>query len=81
MRFRAKLTAENVVILHGVSQTFEKLSSVSVMVLSEENVRIAAVCESIDNTRLYSDIRSLDLFADYKIESQVFDHIFYNSLI
>ena len=71
MRFRAKLTADNIVILHGVSQTFEKLSSVSVIFLSEDNIRFAAVSDTIDATRLYSEIRSLELFAEYKIESQV----------
>jgi HUS1 checkpoint protein len=70
MKFKAKISKELLLVLHGVVSTIEKIGENAAMLLTEDSVRIAVVSESIETPRCYSEFKSSMLFSEYKIESQ-----------
>jgi HUS1 checkpoint protein len=70
MKFRARLSAENASVFHGIAATLEKIATTASIFLNEECIRIAVLTENPDTPRCYSEILPGELFMDYRIESQ-----------
>ncbi|KAJ1440868.1 checkpoint protein Hus1/Mec3 [Ochromonadaceae sp. CCMP2298] len=70
MKFRAKISKENLVALHSIVLTLERLASTAAIFLNEESVRISLISESIDAPRCYAELSAHNLFLEYRIESQ-----------
>lgn len=70
MKFRAKLSKEFLLVLHGITTTLEKVSENVAVLLNEDAVRLAVIPESLETPRCYAELKANILFMDYKIESQ-----------
>jgi len=70
MRFKAKISKENVGVLHGVMSAFDHISHKAVLHLSPKEFKIALVTESTDAPQCYAVMSTQFLFEDYRIESQ-----------
>ena len=70
MKFRAKISKDNLVTLHNVILTFERIASCATIYLDEESVRISLISESIDAPRCFAELSAVNLFSEYRIESQ-----------
>lgn len=70
MKFRAKITKECLVTLHNVIVTFERIASCATIYLDEESVRISLISESIDSPKCFAELNAINLFSEYRIESQ-----------
>jgi hypothetical protein len=51
MKFRAKISKDNLVALHSIVLTLERLAGNAAVFLNEESVRISLISESIDAPR------------------------------
>lgn len=69
MKFRAKLSKDNLVILLSIVQTFERVASAATIFLDNESMRISLLSESIDAPRCFAELSAGDLFSEYRIES------------
>lgn len=72
MKFRAKISNPQLISFHGTVIALGKTSSASTIVifLTPDNIRFAAIHESIDATRCFAEISATSLCFEYKIESQ-----------
>ena len=70
MKFRAKVSKDNLVILLSIVQSFEKISSNATFFLDEQSLRISLLTESIDSPKCFAELSASDLFSEYRIESQ-----------
>eukprot|EP01036_Dinobryon_divergens_P000366 gene366-452_t len=70
MRFRARLSQENVNILIGISNLMERIGKTAVVYLTAEFFRIAVVTDDPDTPKLFSELKQENMFLDYRIESQ-----------
>lgn len=70
MKFRAKLTKDNLISLYNVILTFERVAASATIFLDEETVRISLLSESIDAPKCFAEISAHNLFSEYRIESQ-----------
>lgn len=75
------MSTEMIQMIHNVCQTFEKISNTSVIFLSEEFVRIAAVSDNEDSTKCYAEMQVFKIFTEYRIESQVLSILFNRTLL
>jgi HUS1 checkpoint protein len=70
MRFKARISKENLLMLHALTSSLEKLGSRAAIHLSPTSVKISVIFENIDAPRSYVEIPSVSLFHEYRIESQ-----------
>lgn len=70
MKFRAKLSKDNLVVLLNVVQTFERVAAAATIFLDADTVRISLLAESLDAPKCFAELSSSELFVDYRIESQ-----------
>jgi hypothetical protein len=70
MKFRAKLSKDNLVILLNVVQTFERVATAATVFLDGETVRISLLSESLDAPKCFGELSAGELFTEYRIESQ-----------
>eukprot|EP01032_Pedospumella_encystans_P010124 gene10124-11861_t len=70
MKFRAKITKDCLVTLYNVIITFERIATSATIYLDEESVRISLISESIDSPKCFAELNAINLFSEYRIESQ-----------
>jgi hypothetical protein len=70
MRFKAKISKQNLLILHTLALSLEKIGSRAAIHLSPTALKVSVIIENIDAPRCYVEIPSAYLFSDYRIESQ-----------
>jgi hypothetical protein len=69
MKFRARLSKENLIVFHGVICQLQRVGQVAAIYLSQDFLRLAVVCDSIDTPRCYSELHASSICTDYRIES------------
>jgi hypothetical protein len=77
MKFRARLSKENLLSLHGVAATLTKINATAVVFLTEDRVRFAAIQENIDAPRIFAEIDALGMFHEYRVQSQTSNTILF----
>jgi HUS1 checkpoint protein len=77
MRFKARITNENLGLLFGVTSTLERIGQTTALYLDQEFVRLAVMTESPDTPKVYAELRADAVFQDYRIESQSDNTIFF----
>jgi hypothetical protein len=77
MRFKARISNENISLLTGVTSVLERIGQTTAIYLDEQFVRLAVITESPDTPKVYAELRADVLFADYRIESQSSNSIFF----
>jgi len=70
MRFKARISQDNLLTLHTLVSSLERIGSRAAIHLCPETVKISVIFDSIDSPRCYTEIPSAALFHDYRIESQ-----------
>jgi hypothetical protein len=70
MRFKAHISQENLLTLHMLVSSLERIGNRAAIHLCPETVKISVIFDSIDAPRCYTEIPSSALFHDYRIESQ-----------
>jgi len=70
MRFRAKFSQENTILLISVSNLLERVGKAAIFFLTEEFIRIAVVTENSDLPKLFCELKSTNICQEYRIESQ-----------
>lgn len=70
MRFRAKITNKNLITLQSIISRLHLLGENSVIYLNEETVKFACACDNIDSPRCFAELKAMELFSEYRIESQ-----------
>ena len=70
MRFKARITQENLLTLHTLVSSLERIGSRAAIHLCPAAAKISVIFDSIDSPRCYTEIPSTALFHDYRIESQ-----------
>jgi len=69
MKFKARLEKDQVLQLHAVITTLEKIGSKAAIFLSPDNVKISLIPDNLDSIRCYCELQVNDLFLDYRISS------------
>lgn len=77
MRFKAKVSQDNLNILSGVIGLFEKNGKMAIVFLTEDCFRITVVNDNPDSPKLFSEIRQEAVFMEYRIESQTDNKILF----
>lgn len=77
MKFKARITKDNLVVLLGVIQTFEKIAGNATVYLDETSVRISLLSELLDAPKCFAELNAQDLFDEYRIESLSSNTIFF----
>ena len=70
MRFRAKLSQDKTVVLIGVINLLEKLGKSAVIFLTEDFFRTTIISDNPDGSKIFCELKSDEIFHDYRIESQ-----------
>lgn len=70
MRFKAKVTKDNVSILISAVTSIMKIGTFAACFLDEENVRLAVMSENLDQPKVYAELSQQCVFFEYRIESQ-----------
>lgn len=70
MRFKAKISKENMLQLHVLLASFERISSKAALHLTPKTFKISLITESVDTPQCYAEMGTDDLFQEYKIQSQ-----------
>lgn len=69
MKFKARLEKEQVLQLHSVITSLEKIGSRAAFFLSEESIRISVIPDNLDSLRCFCELPVNDLFFEYRISS------------
>ena len=77
MRFKARISNENVSLLFGMTSALEKIGQTTVIHLDEGYMRLAVVTESPDTPKVFAELGRDSIFEDYRIESQSDNCIFF----
>ena len=77
MRFKAKISNENVGLLFGVTSALEKIGQTTAMYLDVDCVRLVVITESPDTPKVFAELHKDYIFEDYRIESMSDNCIFF----
>lgn len=70
MRFKARIGKENLIALHSVISSLERIGLRAALHLSPESIKISVIANAIDDPRCFCEVSSDKMFHDYRIESQ-----------
>lgn len=72
MRFRAKISNENLNILHNIISHLQRsgIGDKIAVYLTRDHLRFAAISDEIDSTKCYTELSIESLFIEYLLESR-----------
>lgn len=70
MRLKAKMTKDNMLQLHVLLASFERISAKAALHLTPKTFKISLITESVDTPQCFAEMGTDDLFQEYKIQSQ-----------
>lgn len=69
MKFKARLEKEQVLQLHAVITSLEKIGSRAAILLNPECVKISLINDNLDSIRCFCELQVNDIFIEYRISS------------
>jgi hypothetical protein len=72
MRFRAKISNENLNLFHNIISHLQRsgIGDKMAVYLTTDHLRLAAISDEIDSTKCYSELSVDSLFTEYLLESR-----------
>lgn len=70
MRFKAKISKENLSSLHNVVSSMDRVSHKAALHLSRNSFKISLIVDNPDTPQCFAELAVTHLFQDYKIDSQ-----------